>query len=374
MEPWKTLEILETADPSDVLSKLPPEDPFWVGASYAIDPFVGKILYLPLEYDPRRYGEGISPQTFDKLAKSIIDEQLTGDNLSKAITALSHYCSEDEWLLWYKPILLGELTIPLALEVFNNFCPDDQRIPPPPLSKPRGMHSIADLPQKFFLQPLYPAERVFWFLDSAHAATEVRCYDSQIKRYRKPELEAAFIEFAKKQPMDIVLFGYMVNNVFLADDLLTREQFSKESGAFPLHRRLMGVAKLQLPAVQMSPLLTPERLDQFYKELDLILQQGYEGAIIRNLDGHYPFREQFDVLIKPTIKATVTCTGVVPDVGIRAESTRGKKKINSFIRLGLTNAVWKDISVSSPIGRRLDVLSCGQKDTELLLPVFKQWR
>lgn len=338
-----------------------------------MDPFVGIIVRLPLKRDPTIYGQGLQPQVFDQIVKGIIDNRITGDRLADAVQALSKTCREEEWLFWYKRILQGELDVPIDLATFNQYCPDQFQIPPPALNIPKPIKAAADLPSRFFLQPDYADERVFWLIDSTHNPIEIRCYDSKFRRVRNSPNEEILIEFARSQPMDVVLFGHQTRRGFVTTDILTREQFTAESGVYPFHHRLMALAKLELPTVQMSPFLTPRDSDQFFKEFDLILQQGFDGAIIRDLDARYAFRVQPDLLVKPSIKSLLTCTEVKPGVGLRAESMTAKKMVTANIRLGLTSMVWNDISELS-VGRRLEVLSCGQKDGELLLPVFQKWR
>jgi hypothetical protein len=378
LTPWEIVECLHaTENPLEILGSLDQADPFWCGASYAIDPFVGIIVRLPLRRDPQQYGNGIHPETFERLVKPILDGQLTGDRLVMGIEALSKYCREDEWVLWYKRILQGEMSIPICLDDFNEFCPDQYKIRPVRLHKPKNISSLSDLPSRFFIQPLYPTPRVFWMIDSTHTPIEIRCYDEKLRRVHNVEVEESLIEMARKQPMNIVLFGHMGQRGFIADDILTHDQFAQERGAPLLYRRLMGLAQLGIQTAQMSPLITPQTIDRFYKEFDLVLQQGFVGVIIRDLEGYYPFREksqvQPDILVRPSIKSVVTCRDVIPDVGIKAETMRGKKTVKAIVRVGLTESIWKDISESS-VGRRLEVLSCGQNDGEILLPVFQGWK
>lgn len=373
MSPWEIVEHLHSVDPSEIFGKLDPSDPFWVGASYAMDPFVGTICRIPISKDPPRYGPGLKVKFFEEIVDAVIAGKLTGDDLAKAVEAISKTCQAEEWLYWYKPILQGTMEIPVTPDQFNEYCPEKYSIRPVKLHKPKPISSLSDLPERFFMQPEYPTERVFWMIDSRQEPIEIRCYDSKMRRVKNQDVEDSFIEMAQRHPVNIVIFGHLGSRGFLIDDVLTREQFAQEGGAQLLHKRLIAAAALGVQPVQMSSLMTPKAMDKFYKELDLLLQQGFPAVVIRDLDGHYPFRVNQDVLVKPNIKATVTFMGCTPGVEIKAETMRGKKLIKANIRLGLTESVWKDISESS-IGRRLDVLSCGQKGDELILPVFHQWR
>ncbi len=373
MKPYEIANHLSSSNsPEDLLGSLKQDDHFWGSASLAIDPFVGVIVRLPLRRNPTEYGDGLDPKIFEKVVKLILDGELTGDRLAVSIELLSKSCQEDEWLFWYKPILKGEMDIPISLEIFNKFCPLEYQVPPPILNKPKAIVSMADLPRKFIIQPEYPFKYVFWFIDSMHQAIEIRCYDSDIRRVRDSRVAEILAEFARSKSLDIVLMGYMTEGSFIASDILSRDQFTRETGIASLENRLAVLDKFGIPIVQNSPVLTSQG-DEFFKELNLIFEQGYKGAMIRDIDGNYPFRVQCDLAVSPTIKGIITCTEIVPSVGIRGESKRGEKMINSFTRLGLKESTWRSIS-EERIGQRFDVLSCGQKDTELLLPIFQSWK
>lgn len=375
MKPWEIVERISTIkNHAEILKSLSENDPFWVGASYAIDPFVGMIVRLPLKRNPINYGMGVHPSTFDKIVKAILSGELTGDKLVLTIEALSRACQEDEWVLWYKKILQGELDIPVNFLEFNKYCPDNYKIPLPALNKPKNITSIKDFPKRFFLQPLFPFNKAFWFIDSKCHPIEIRGYDTNIHRIRDSVVEKLLADFGRLGPIDIVLFGYMTNGSFMSDDILTRDNFTSETGIYQLYKRLNILQKLGIPITEHSPIITIDKMDMFFQELDLIFQQGFKGAILRDADGYYPFRKQCDFLIEPNIKTVVTCKEVIFGKGLYVEHTRGENVIKSFVRLGLTKQIWKDISLSSPVDKKLDVVSCGQKENELLLPKFEKWR
>lgn len=372
MTPWELVERIK-ADGEAVLAELRPDDPFWVGASYAIDPFVGVIVQLPLN-DPPIFGHGIDPQIFDKLARSILNSDLKGDPLVMVLEKFSRSCRPEEWTRWYRPIFEGRLDLGISLAAFNQNCPDACRVPPPALNQPRPIDTLDDLPERFVLQPFYPYERCFWMLNSKLSPPEISGYDQEVRRLQNPEVEAVLAEFAKTTPVDVVLTGFLAPDAFLVEDILTRDQFTRESGVHPLAYRLGALTKLRLRMVQVTDQLTRNNLDPFYRELNLLFEQRFEGAIVRDLDAHYPFRVQSDLLIHPRIKAIMTCDRVDPETSLHAVQKRGNKSIGAIIRAGLTNSLWRDISMTSPVGRRLDILSCGVRNGEHLLPIFKQWK
>jgi hypothetical protein len=107
------------------------------------------------------------------------------------------------------------------------------------------------------------------------------------------QIEKALTEIGKTHPMDVVVFGYLGES-FVVDDLLMREQYTRESSPFPLERRLEAANRLGLPLVQRSDMLTATQMTEFKKELGLIFEQKYRSALLRDLDGLYPFRTQCD--------------------------------------------------------------------------------
>jgi hypothetical protein len=294
MEPWELAEHIAAAmEQETILKGIRENDPFWVGASYAIDPFVGVIYQLPL-YDPPRYERGLPAQTFDIVCKAILGGELRADNLAKAIEAMSRACRPDEWTKWYRPILEGGLDLKLPLTLYNKYAPVP--ISPPVLSKPKPLTpkqaAGPGLPPKhFFVQPELEG-RCFWTLDSRTAKIDVRGYREDCTRIRDPQIEESLKDLGKKNPVDLVIFGYLSDG-FVCDDLVTRDQFIRESSLYPLQQRLDAAARLGLPIIQRSEILT-EFADPFFKELQLIFDQRHKSAIVRDLTAPYPFRAQTD--------------------------------------------------------------------------------
>lgn len=292
MEPWQIAEQLgATTNQDKILQELKPDDPFWVGASYAVDPFVGIIYKLPLN-DPRRHERGLAPDMFDRVARLILAGELTGVRLAAAVETLSKACTAEQWRLWYRPILEGKMDLKMPLATFNKHAP--VAITPPSLGKPKTLTPAAThTPSaEYILQPDYD-NRCYWFLDSRTALIEIRGYDAEHKRIHDRNIEASFLELGKKKPMDVVIFGYL--NVGLAvDDLMRREHFTSESCPYPLQQRLDIAAKLGLPMAQQSEVLRPEMMAEFMGELGMIYEQKYSSALIRDLGGMYPFRVQVD--------------------------------------------------------------------------------
>lgn len=297
MKPWEILDRLSQEDPEVALKSLKPDDPFWLGASYAIDPFVGMIVRRPM-WDPRSYGEGVSLDLFEKIAKAILDGKLVGDQLAIILERFSRAATEPEWTRWYRPILKGELILPFGLDLYNKYAPE--RLQPPALNKPKAVALEAKKPDRYFVQPLYEGF-VFWLVQSKTEPIEVRGYDGSIRRISHSGVEARLGELAHKTPMDIVLTGFLNGDEYLVEDLLTRDQFTRESAVTSLKDRLMAAVRLGLPVVQMSDEFSGKDLPsaQFWKELHLINQQGFKSVVFRDLDGKYPFRVQADTKLSP---------------------------------------------------------------------------
>jgi hypothetical protein len=291
MKAWEIAEkIIAGNDPHPLLNNLPPDHEFWIGASYSVDPFVGVIYRLPIR-DPHRFQGGLTPEMFDYVVKSILNGDLKGDRLAMAIEKLSQACTEASWTRWYRPILQGTLDLHMPLALFNKYAPVG--IAPPALSKPKVLtpKNIEGLTGEFFLQPACE-DRTFWLLDSTTTLIDVRGYDENIRRVHDPQIEANLIELGRTKPVDLVIIGYLGES-FVIDDLVTRDQFTRETCVFPLRQRLEAADRLGLPLVQRSNVLT-EFTGEFSAELGLLFEQRYTGALLRDLNGLYPFRVQCD--------------------------------------------------------------------------------
>jgi len=293
MEPWEIAERLTAAtDQEIILKEIAPIHPFWIGATYAVDPFVGRIFKLPLT-DPPRYERGLSAELFDRVVQAILTGELRGDRLAGAIEAMSRACTYEQWNKWYRPILEGNCDLRVPLDLFNKYAPIQVGLPA--LSRPKALTPASlektSLPAEFFLQPAYE-NRCFWLLDSRTALIEVRGYADTGLRLRDPQIEKSLIELGKQKPVDVVILGYFGDGL-VVDDLVTREHFTREYVPFPLRQRLEAARTLGLPLVQRSDVLT-EFGEPFLKELGLIFDQRFRGALLRDLAATYPFQVQCD--------------------------------------------------------------------------------
>lgn len=292
MKPWEIAERL-VADQDDLLLKIPDNDPFWIGASYAIDPFVGQIVKLPLR-DPPIHGRGLPAEIFDKIVEQILNGNLHGDQLVMMIENLSKACTPEEWALWYKLILKGDLILPIGLSTWNKYAP--HRIQPPSFNKPKAfiLSNYSQLPQRFFIQPVYDGF-CWWFVNTMEDVFEIRGYDAEVARIKDAVIEEKMVVLGRQHRLDVVIIGYREGHLFLVEDLLTRNQFTKEGMTPPLEKRLLAAASLGLPLVQMSDEFNnQEPSETFWRELALIHDQGYKSVMFRDLDGRYPFRDQSD--------------------------------------------------------------------------------
>lgn len=376
MNPWEILfNIHSSQDQASMLKNLGQDDPFWL-ISYAIDPFIGTIVTLPLR-NPHVYGNGVDSRIFNKLVKFILDGKLIGDQLVLALEQFSGCCSKNEWECWYRPILEGNLSVRISLEVFNSCCPDvELRIPPPPVGGYKPIKSTDDIIFPCVIQPLYQGIKTFWFINTKIQNIEIRGYTNDVIRYNNTVIETTLLSSFKK-PLDIVLFGTIVNNTLIIEDMLTRDQFTQESGAPVLKQRLVWLNSLQDLGCEITQYSEELDKDSFYKEFNLILEQGYKGIVVRSSNSHYPFRIQSDISVSPNKTTIISATGVKNDngsVSIEGIFTRGMKQYEVITRLGLTDSICSGILESSIIGRQFEVLSCGFHDNTLLFPIFQRWR
>jgi hypothetical protein len=375
MKPWEILfQLKSTAHPEEILENLEYNDPFWL-ISYAIDPFILPLVKLPLG-NPNKYGLGVDPVLFLKLAKFILNGSLFGNQLVLALERFSHSCTKTEWEEWYRPILEGNIDIKLPLELFNRFCPDEFGLHVLSTNKPRILKKMTDLPDTFIIQPIYEGIETVWFVNGKGKKTEIRGYTCDGVKYHNAAITEHIYRFYKNS-LSVVLFGTVEHDTLIIEDIVTRDQFEQEAGALVFRDRLKSLSSLNYSNCEIAQFSTEININVLYKEFNLILEQGYKGILVRNPNAHYPFRIQADISITPSIPSIVTITDGIIDnesPSLIGEFKKGKNVYTTIIKLGLTDTVCRGILVSSIVGKRCNILSCGFDSNTLLFPRFLSWK
>lgn len=392
MRPWEIQSALSTAeDKESILRRVPKDDPFWIGASFIMDPFVGIPVRMTM-VDPPAYGTGLPVAALDKLMAAILQKRLSAESLVVALEKVSRACTEREWTLWVKPILTGTAVLPLDPGLFNKYAPGDCHLPPFPISEPKPVASMRGLPDIVVLEPVVASKRAIWFFEDDGRQTYARTYGVDGSPMERHVLQGT-VEGLSGTVVDV----YDENDLLIVRDLLTIDQLRSQSATatFGRRRKLLSDfahalnARFDLPFVSPEPAVEFNTRNQFTamtEEIDLLLQRGFSAIVLRDVNAQYGYRQRGDYLVQPKGSTTLTCTGVSEGTddkyrgrawSIHGTGKRGKKEVRGEVCLGLN---WEERGIIWPSrsnyqGRTFEVTSCGADETgELVFPVFKRWK
>lgn len=384
MKPYEIFKKLKSQKSekavANVLSSIPDENEFWICAHYALLPFSSWKVKLSFS-NPEYYGAGVPEGIFTKIIEGMENELLSPTDTVYAFSKFSQSCSKNEWTKWYLPTLERTLILPFSTDTFNEVCPErfvvEREWRPVPV---RPVSTIKQIPREFYIEPLHGEETTYWFC----AGSNIRAFYGDGREFLHT-FSDDLKNVTTEANMGLVLVGYIDDGILVLTDVFPMNEVlhcDNNSLKYKDRREILEniVGKLQqnetnVDVIESYPV---ERNDMqaVMNETNLILQQGFNGVLFRdsNQGCGYP-----DILVHPTTKSVITCTGV--DGKARFISGRGvlqKKKIQTNVLLGLTLTERERYlkNMDSLIGDRFEILSCGlhQGSDEILFPVFKQWR
>lgn len=377
MRPWEVVDSLRSGSE---LPDLPESHPFWIGARYALDPHLGALLKLKLN-DPPSYGAGLPATTFDKLALALIQKKLSGDALIIAIERVSAACTKEEWLRWYKPILLGTMRVPIAIDTFNKFAPPEyvvEKLKVPGFTALRNPH----LPPIVRVEPFYDRPRSFWLVTTRDGQPLVRGYDDAGSYLSCPGIEESLVKLIESPEFQggLVLEGYLNGNDTLhLRDVVTEEQFQSGGVTASLNRRYEVLENLfktclhDVPNIDFSWSVQCTQ-DDLIQELDMVEQQGFSAAIIRPGQLAF-FSPGSNLVVRYDRKSILTVTSIEKN-RIVGEGRISGKDVRGVVEIGLTTAKNQLPSDSGEnrVGQKIEVAHCGSSGDQLILPKLIQWK
>ena len=376
-----------------VLADLDPEHEFWLGAHHGLTTFTEFKTGFAIQ-DPAAFGDGVPEGVFATIVNAMETGKLTEDNLIMALSKFSHTCTEEEWRLWYNPILSKRLILPVTLTQFNKYCPEHLRVHS--FAVP-GFVNIGETPTPtdFFMEPLYDSgdHRVFVFAST----DDIRVFlddGTEIKHNLPKELS----NVAKKK-MDVVFEAYMTTDFLVIRDVLLKNQFmGMKEKTGPLNIRLTVLATIndailekhcpyEVCIAESHRCSLNDDEDQSIREtFSMIIQQGYSGVIVRPANHEY-FQADANMVIKPEKKSILTCTKLEKGKAgskyeraieyVHGTGMMNRKKFETPVFHGLTYPE-KELLLENEenyIGRKFEVISCGLgPNNNLLFPIFTGWK
>lgn len=369
MYPWKILErINNTENKAEILSSIKEDDPFWL-LSFALNPFIDKIVKLPMR-DPLSYGISMDHHIFVKLVNSIINEELTGDNLVLTIEKFSQYCSMEEWQLWYRKILDNTIECNISIELFNQYAPLEFKVRILTFNYPTLIKSENDIPKNIIISPYYEGKKILYFINTKDHPEFIRGYTIDGIKYINIELENYINQILKKR-VNIVIIGTLFNNEYILEDCIDYQQYYQELSTDIFSSRVEWLKILFTMGFEIAEFIPISNIQDLGIEYYTMIRQGYNGMVIHDAKATYPFHIKPDKFLKSIKSYILTFVDFILEndkiVGIK-----GNYKNNEiYVRLGLSNNVISHISDMVP-GDKFAVDTCGFIRGKMLFPIFKE--
>lgn len=375
-----------------ILEELDEEHELWFCLHYILYP----LKRFPFNFkllDPKTFGNGIKDGILKKIIEKVQSGELSDNNAADALTAFSHYCSKEQWYEWFKPFLERELTPPITVPLFNEYCPWKYRIKPPEISKFDSLKENSKISSLLVVEPLYEYRRVFIVVDKNK--TWVMDSDGTPLHIELPPV------LKKVNVSNTIIFeAYENESYFIIRDILLREQLEGNTPIAPVQGRLK-IAEDALKSMLGNSFETStpfelieyytsdlsEDANAFYEDLEVVFEAGHKGIVFRSSNAGY-HEDHANIIVKPARRSVLTCVDIISgNDGTKYENkalyllgkgTINKKKFTSQVRFGLTS-VQRELCFRDREkikGNKFLVLSCGlDKDgQQLLFPVFQYWR
>lgn len=375
-----------------LLASIPPDDNFWFEAHHGLSHFTRWPVPFILEEQTKHSGQVMysdAPNVLRKIITGMMEGTLSESTFPKAVMALSLRCHPYEWEYWFHPVLTKSLRLPITVSVFNEYAPEEYRVPGLSATPSIPIMDAKSMPAAFYVEPLLEGNRVFWFL----LESEVHCYleDGTAWDHSSSDLFRRLLSSSKTDP-NIVLEGSMENESIILTDIHDARVFLEGGkNQTPLSQRYDALRSMEEMIAEQyevniwaveSHLCKLDNPNTTREAFNTITQQGYPGVVLRHPEGP---GGGMRVLVHPKRKSTLTCKDIAEGKDkyagvaeyIIGTGTMNRKKFTSPVFSGLTFEDRKTIlqDKASVIGQKFDVLSCGLgADGKLIFPVFKQWR
>jgi len=216
MRPWEIIEQLgnttKRLEKERILSNVPEDGEFWIGAWYAYDPFtMFHIKKLPvIEQD----GPGTRWPTFEKLVIALSERAITGNIARDTVAEFANACTMEQWNNWYKRILSKDLKCGVAVNLINKMAPEHRKIKTFDCQLATDMAKATKIPTDAFIEAKYDGTRALWTIHKDH---ETRCFSRNGKEYNNFGKIAEAMDRIKTMP-GFPDEGLMIDSEVISDD------------------------------------------------------------------------------------------------------------------------------------------------------------
>ena len=410
----------------EILSNHIDDEVFQEAMVLALDPLitfgVGKRS-IPFSYEttcsifPTQ--EKLSWKTFVELCNKLISRELTGNAAFSAIEMAISKCTVDEWNFWYRRILLKNLDCGVSEKTINNVAKKAKikfRVPTfnCMLANDGAKHEKR-MVGKCIVEYKYDGVRVIGIHQDGKCVLHSRNgkvldnfphINSAIENYMSGTDESMVID-GEVMSKDFQALMKQLNrkkNVQTEDaylavfDMISLDEFKSGKSKLTQVERKKNLYGLEYHDGCLSPvdwciidLDTIEGQKEYTEMNRVALEKGYEGLMIKPIDGLYECKRSYNWLkAKPFIEVSLKVVDLEEGTGkyegslgaILCEGTDDGKFIKVSVGSGLTDKmrkeIWsnKSLSLGQIIELRADAVTIGQNSDHysLRFPRFKCWR
>lgn len=374
-----------------VLSQISTDSDYWF-CVYANDP--GCLTY-PFEFslaEPPVFAESGNPPpgVFEKIIRGFVNRSLSIDEFGKAINRFAQFCTAGTWKI-YRNVIEQKYThgsdhyslyYP-SVERFNEFCPEQYRLPVFPASPWKKTRS-SNIAKPFMVESFVSEYREYAFLVPGQRITiwsgkngNLTCFwEGRTDLHRPYQYILDNSSLQVPIVLEVVIPAsytrYYLRDIFLMDE------FRRRKITMPLVARTEMLKDLYWGLdldrqEHCTDLIERVRIDKqpLAKVVQTFLEQNYAGVGIRS---QYDLADSPTYLMVPDQTETVLCVGLVQTdnrvEGLRAKTLDGKE---FSIRYGLTFPDKERLS-SNPneiVGKSIRIDHIGIQNGTPKVPVFR---
>lgn len=425
MKPWEVIKQLQNTpgrlDKESILRDNLSVD-LKKGLALAYDPFITfNIKQLP------KWSSQVSSDMLDDdfdvfddfkvLATSLSSRLVTGNAAKDAVRSFTSKCTHDQWEYWFKRILAKDMKCGVLVTTWNKITDDPVFVfecqlatdtPPEDVNEVLSMSDV-------FLEPKFDGVRALTFVYPDGNVQIFSRNGKQLDNFTLIEQEMSQLKVAEPMVFDGEMMSAnfqklmtQINrkqnvdtsdSIYYVFDCLTKQEFVDRKCTKTLAERKTRVVEIigniNSRVVEVSPYfqIKTGSLNSTRNLFDELVNQGYEGMMIKPSQGRYMFKRSKDWLkMKPFIDVTLEIIGFElgkPDSrfnktlgNLVCEGTDKSRHIKVDVGGGfsdeLRNAIWNN--QNKLLGQKVDIradcltLAEGETTYSLRFPRFERFR
>ena len=418
MKPWTVIQELESDNSRKFKESVIARESqavnraFFLGCEMALD----KLRTFGLKQVPESItdGAGILEEDFMDIANMLEARQLTGNEARERVQGLCDQATNEQWNDWYRRILIKDLRCGVTEKTINKHSQMKVPVFECMLADDSKKHE-KKLKGKVFLEPKLDGVRVIVVCDvNKDTVTMYSRNGKELINF--PRIQEQFDSMLDQLPQSIVFDGEVMSDDFQAlmkeihrkegaqtddavlnlFDCLPLTEFKNGGYKLPLHTRKQELEQFKfgpnIKLVEWVQIDLDNDRDRFVDYNKLCVDKGYEGIMVKPIEGHYECkRSSLWLKVKPFIEVSLKVIDVEEGTGrnqgklgaLIVEGTDMNKFIKTNVGSGLTDEnreeFWKDKDklIGQIVEVRADAITQNQdadNEWSLRFPRFLRFR